>query len=266
MKTGKRYYYLITIQFLGFRYHGWQKQPDVITIEDMVHKTISFVLGKETRFKILGASRTDAKVSAQEAAFELFLYEKPLEDINSFINNFNANSPSDIKGVNIIEVNNKFNIIQSPKTKEYIYLFSFGEKNHPYASPFMANILEVLDIELMKEGAKLFEGNHYFKSYCGRSNENKDFNREIIACGLIDNTLLTANFFPAKSYALHVKGVGFMRYQIRLIMGALILLGKKEITLEFIDASLKEGSTHLIKHIAPASGLHLNSLRFGDDL
>ncbi|NAS30554.1 tRNA pseudouridine(38-40) synthase TruA [Flavobacteriaceae bacterium R38] len=257
----QRYYYLITVQFLGFRYHGWQKQPSVKTVEEMIYKTITFVIGKGTRFKILGASRTDAKVSAQEAAFELFLYE-PMEDTDAFITSFNRNTPSDIRAVNITEVDQQFNIIQAPKTKEYVYLFSHGEKNHPYAAPFMANIIDHLDIELMKEGAKLFEGRHYFKSYCGRANENKNFEREIIKCELVENKILEANFFPESSYALHVQGSGFMRYQVRLIMGVLILLGKGEVDLKFIKESLKEENDYLIEYVAPASGLHLNTLKF----
>ena len=258
----QRYYYLINIQYLGYRFHGWQKQPDVKTVEDMIYKTISFVIGKETRFKILGASRTDAKVSALEAAFELFLYESPIEDLDAFIMSFNKNAPSDIKGISITEVDNQFNIIQSPKIKKYVYLFSHGSKNHPYAAPFMANFLEDLDIGTMIEGAGLFEGTHYFKAYCGRPNENKSFNREVFKCELKKNHVLTANFFPTESYALHIESNGFLRYQIRLIMGALVLLGKGEIDLEFIKKSLKEGNDYLIEYIAPASGLHITSLRF----
>ena len=67
--------YLIHIQFLGFRFHGWQKQPDVKTVHEMIDKTLWFVLGHEA-YKTMGASRTDAKVSAQHFVFELFLNDK----------------------------------------------------------------------------------------------------------------------------------------------------------------------------------------------
>ena len=61
-------YYLVHIQYLGFRFHGWQRQPGVKTVESMVVKTLAFILGHED-FKILGAGRTDAMVSAGDAAF-----------------------------------------------------------------------------------------------------------------------------------------------------------------------------------------------------
>ena len=68
----QKYFYVITVQFLGYRFHGWQKQPNVKTIHLMIDRTLKFIL-EEQQFKTLGAGRTDAMVSAQEAAFELFL-------------------------------------------------------------------------------------------------------------------------------------------------------------------------------------------------
>ena len=68
-------YYLIEIQFLGYRYHGWQKQPNLKTVHLMIDRTINYIL-ENNKFKSLGAGRTDAMVSAPQTAFELFT-EKP---------------------------------------------------------------------------------------------------------------------------------------------------------------------------------------------
>ena len=98
----KRYYYLITIQYLGYRFHGWQKQPNLKTVHLMIDRTLKFIL-KEKSFKSLGAGRTDAMVSANEAAFELFLSE-PLHDLEKFMDEFNLNLPQDIRALNIEQV------------------------------------------------------------------------------------------------------------------------------------------------------------------
>src|SRR5665811_1540852 len=97
-----RYFYLIKIQFLGYRLHGWQKQPNLKTVESLLQKTLKFVLEKQS-FKILGAGRTDAMVSAQEAAFELFLDKSPLDDFSEFLKLFNKNLPPDIRALHIEE-------------------------------------------------------------------------------------------------------------------------------------------------------------------
>jgi tRNA pseudouridine38-40 synthase len=256
----KKYFYVINIQYLGYRFHGWQKQPNVKTLHLMVDRTLNFILeGKY--FKSLSSGRTDAMVSAESAAFELFLQE-PIEDEIAFLELFNLNLPQDIRALDIKEVDDKFNIIQHSKIKEYLYLFTYGEKCHPFCAPIMTTILDVLDIELMKQGAKLFEGENYLKSYCYKPTDKGIYTREILTCELVENTIYTANYFPKQSYILRVRGKGFMRNQIRLMMGTLIDLGKGKLSLEDIRFSLLPNSIVKMDYIAPASGLILNKIEF----
>ena len=252
-------YYLIHIQYLGFRYHGWQKQPKLKTIESMIEKTTKFVLGHGD-FKILGGSRTDSKVSANHSAFELFINISL--DINQLFKDYNNNLPNDIRVIKIEEKDKTFNIINSPRIKEYIYLFSFGEKCHPFCAPFMGFCKENLNINLMKQGALLFKGKHNFKRYCTKPNPGTMFKREIILSEIRDNNLYTASFFPKISYAYHIRAQGFMRYQVRLIMGQLFSLGKGIIQLDEIKNSLNGLYDKPIRHIAPSSGLILNKIEF----
>ena len=257
----KRYFYVVKVQFLGYRFHGWQKQPNTKTVHLMIDRTLKFILG-EQKFKTLGAGRTDAMVSASEAAFELFLDGQPLEDLTTFLELFNQNLPQDIRALSLTEVDAKFNIIQDSKLKEYHYVFAQGEKFHPFAAPIMTTILDPLDIKLMKEGAQLFEGQNNYKTYCYKPTNEGVYDRELICCELIENTLYTASFFPEQSYVLKVIGKGFGRHQIRLMMGALIKLGRGEINLEYIKNSLKPESQEVMDYIAPASGLILHKIEF----
>jgi tRNA pseudouridine38-40 synthase len=256
----KKYFYLFKIQYLGYRFHGWQKQPKVKTLHLMIDRTFKYIL-EDSYFKTLAAGRTDAKVSANEAAFELFLHHK-IEDEAEFLKLFNLNLPQDIRALSMQEVSEDFNIIQSSKTKEYVYLFTYGEKCHPFCASLMTTILDELDIELMKQGAKLFEGTHNFKTYCYKATDEGVYTRTVQTCELIENNLYSANFFPETSYALRVVGKGFGRNQIRLMMGALIKLGRNEMTLDDIKKSLLPESKTVIEYIAPASGLILNKIEF----
>ena len=257
----KRFYYLIKIQYLGYRFHGWQKQPDVKTVHLMIDRTLKFIL-QDVRFKTLGAGRTDAMVSANEAALELFIYNEPIQDFNEFLELFNHNLPQDIRALSIIEVDKTFNIIQDSKLKEYHYVFSEGQKNHPFCAPILTTILEPLNVELMKEGARRFIGTHNFKPYCYRATDNGEYIRTIVDSEIIDNDLYTANFFPETSYVFKVVGKGFMRNQIRLMFGALIKLGRGEVTIDYIENTLLQDSTEVMDYIAPASGLILHTVNF----
>ena len=253
--------YLISIQYLGFRFHGWQKQKNVMSLHEMIDKTLGFVF-KNKDFKTLGSSRTDSKVSANTYFFQLFTNE--LIEEKEFLNSFNFNAPSDLKVLTLKNISKPFNIIQSSKLKEYHYYFSHGTKNHPFSAALLVGFQDVLDIKLMKKGAKLFEGTHYFHKYCTEPSENTVFKRDILSCVIEKNTILTANFFPETSYVLKVQGAGFLRYQIRLMMGVLVELGKHKISINFIINSLKEDNDRkFLRTIAPGSGLQLYDIKFG---
>ncbi|OUR97916.1 tRNA pseudouridine(38-40) synthase TruA [Halobacteriovorax marinus] len=257
----KKFYYLINIQFIGFRYSGWQKQTNAKTVQEMVDKTFHFIFDHD-QFKTLGAGRTDAKVSANQFALELFVRDE--QDPAKLLADLNTNLPADIRALDVTEVDESFKIINDPKIKEYQYIFTYGEKIHPFSAPLMVNFSDSLDINLMKEGAKLFEGRHNFKSYCFRPNPAGEFDRSVELCEIVENDLYTASFFPKESWILQVHGKGFMRQQIRLMVGALVRLGRGEITLEDISDSLISGETakEAIGFVAPSSGLILNKVHF----
>lgn len=250
--------YLISLQFLGFRFSGWQKQTNAKTLHDIVDKSLSFVMENGV-YKTIGVGRTDAKVSANSYLLQLFT-DVILEE-GVFLASLNANFPADFKATSIQKVDMKFNVINFEKTKEYHYYFSFGEKSHPFAAPFLVNVESFLNINVMMEAAKLFEGEHYFHKYCTKPSTNTIYKRAIDFCEIVENDILTASFFPEKSYVLKVKGKGFLRYQIRLMMATLFEVGKGNLDLQFIKDSLKEDNDRkFLRNIAPASGLQLYNI------
>ena len=251
-----KFYYLIHFQYLGFRYHGWQKQTNLKTIQQSIEENLSVYLD-HSNFKILGASRTDSMVSANHSVFEL-ISELEVNE-SCFVNNFNQYLPADIKVLKIEKVDRHFKIINGPKVKEYLYLFSFGEKNHPFAAPFMTHINESLDLALMEKAAKTFEGTHSFKNFCYRARENQKFERTIILSEVIENSLITASFFPEKSFIFRIQAESFMRYQVRMMMGAVMQVGMRKLSIEQLKKVL-DLEDYFELMIAPASGLSLNNI------
>ena len=204
--------------------------------------------------------RTDAKVSANETFVELFIDDEPLE-MELFFEDFNNNLPQDIRALSIEETDANFNIIQHPKLKEYIYLFTFGDRMHPFCAPFMVCFREMLDISIMKKAALLFEGTHDFKNYTYKPTVNTETVGTIKKCELLRNTLYSASFFPKETYILRVIGEGFKRHQIRLMMGALFDLGSGKMTFEEFKHTLDPSVSIHLSHIAPPSGLLLQSVK-----
>jgi tRNA pseudouridine38-40 synthase len=260
----RRQFFLIKLQYLGFRFHGWQKQPNNIpTVERMVLRTLRYVFD-HSNFKVLAAGRTDAKVSVNETWIELFLdHSDPLELV-AFIQDFNQNLPSDIRALEIIPTTAHFNIIQAPKTKEYIYLFSHGDKFHPFCASMMVYMKERLDLELMQEAALMFQGTRNYWSYTYKPSETTDTVVTIDRCYIEENKLFTASFFPEHSFLFRVSGAGFKRHQVRLMVGMLFDLGMGKVTLEDFKKTLDGGNKIHLSHIAPPSGLMLYKTEIKD--
>ncbi|PZE18001.1 tRNA pseudouridine(38-40) synthase TruA [Putridiphycobacter roseus] len=232
-------------------------QPKYKTVQGMVDKTFEFLF-PESKFKTFGESRTDAKVSANTFYFYLNI-DREIVDPN-FIEIFNSNLPNDIKALSLKSVPAGYNPLGLKNNKHYIYLFSFGEKPHPFAAAILFNEPKHLDIEKMKVGAKLFEGTHNFVKYCSKPTANTILTREVTHCEIVENTFYAANFFPEKSYCLSIKSQGFLRYQVRLIMGQLFELGKGNITLKDIKDSLIPMDEIPVRNIAAGSALILQEI------
>jgi tRNA pseudouridine38-40 synthase len=253
------HFYLVEIQYLGFRFHGWQFQHGLKTLQGMLERTLNFLFEGE-KFKILGAGRTDAMVSAQSAYFELFTNQEL--DLLAFQTELNDNLPPDIKIITIKATDQQFNIIQDVSLKTYHYYFAAVAEKFPFASPFMNCLHDELNISKMKEAAQLFEGKHDFKFFMVGEAENKNTVRAIENSRIEVNTELTASFFPENSFVFKVKGKGFMRYQVRLMMGALIRIGRNEITLQDIKDTLEGNKPNFEKLNAAASGLMVKDVEF----
>lgn len=257
-----KYYYIVELQFLGFRFHGWQKQPELKTIQGELEKVAAKLFINQNA-KVYGGSRTDSMVSAEKYLFLLTITNESIQNVEDFIATLNYMLPADLKIIKITASDQRINMIASPKFKEYRYYFSSGKtKPHPFSAPIITHIRGELDIDLMRQGASLFMGTHSFRKYCYKPHEEKDFIKTIDSCEILENNQYHANFFPEKTFYLKVVGHSFMRHQIRLMAGTLFRLGLNEITLDEVKHSLKGLDDIFIGFIAPASGLILHDINF----
>jgi len=246
-------FYIIRMEFLGFRYSGWQKQNGVKTVQGMVDKTVKFILKKDD-FRTLAASRTDAKVSALDFVFELLCNAEL--DSNQLLLDLNKNVPMDIKIKSVTETSAGFNILHAPKEKEYHYHFTFGQKPNPLVTPFYGYLGKELNIEAMKEACNCFLGTHNFRNFVGKPENKTNFTRTIDSINITNSTRLPAEYLNNR-YKLVVKSKGFMKYQIRLMMGALEQIGRGLLTQNELEKMLNAPEDKSFETVAPGSGLVL---------
>lgn len=249
-------FYIIRLEFLGFRYSGWQKQENVKTVQGMFDKTVKHIL-KTGDFRSLAASRTDAKVSADDFVVELLcnadLSTKQLKE------ELNSNIPQDIRIKSVQKTTADFNVLHAPKTKEYHYHFTFGMKPKPSVSPFYGYLGDELNVEKMIQACRLFEGEHNFRNFSGRPDGRKDFTRKIDLCRIENSERLPETYLKNR-WKLVVKSKGFMKYQIRLMMAALEQIGKENLEESGLIQMLTSPEDKSYEYVAPGSGLVLHSV------
>lgn len=247
--------FLIQFQYLGFRYHGVQIQPQLPSIHSRIHQCLLKQF-KADSFTLRFSSRTDALVSAEQSYF-LIMFEsnESLDDIVKTLKTL----PPDLQIINGKAVDDDFILMKQIDKKIYHYFFAHKiEKPHAFAAPFMTMINEEMDIELMKEAAKVFLGTHDFSNYCYKPRASTQFIKTITRCELERNNELQASFIPKESYVLKIESSGFMRGQVRLMTGALFRVGTKQLTVDELKNSLRGPDNKFIKWMVPSSGLVLH--------
>jgi tRNA pseudouridine38-40 synthase len=218
------------------------------------------VLGHE-EFNILAAGRTDAGVSCHRGAFELF--SKFPQDPIQVLKDVNENLPDDIRLLEALVAPKDFNIIQDVDEKEYKYYFSTGEKFHPFLAGNCSFFQGDFDVQRMKEAAALFEGSHDFRRFCAKDRGEIDYERHILLSQLEEHQgQLLAASSNSTFFCYRVKGKGFLMHQVRLMVGAILEMGKGTIQKEDILEALKGNGSGFLSPKPAANGLVLENIIF----
>ncbi len=234
---------LATVSYDGTNFVGWQIQPNGRSVEEEIEKVLSKILNKKT--KIYGSGRTDAKVHALGQTFH-FDVDKENVDLGKFLYSINSLLPEDIHINSLVRVEDDFHARFSAKKKTYKYILNMGEYN-PFERNYVFQFLRKLDVNKIIEASKLFIGEHNFKSFTAKEEDENNYIREIYSFNIKqDNNELI----------LEISSNGFMRYMVRNIVGALIEVGLGKIEKSYIE-DLLNNQTCSCQYRAKACGLYL---------
>jgi len=243
------------LKFQGAAYHGWQRQDGIPTVQQVIEDQI-LILTPNARFHLIGCSRLDARVSANQY-FALLVIDEEILNCERFVEKLNQILPSDIEILNLKIQSQKLSLISDAKKKIYQYHF-VDQSNLIQDSVLNCSVFkEQLNLDLMREGARMFEGTKSFHNYCYRPKKDQNFIRKIeyfrLKISTREDLVNPVHFFE-------IEGEGFMRYQIRLMIGTLINLSNKKITLTDIESSFNPDFKKQIAFAVPANGLILEKI------
>ncbi len=239
----------LTVAYDGTNYHGWQVQDNGITIEEVLNKCLTGLLGEP--IQVIGASRTDSGVHAlgNIAVFDT-VNPMPAGKISYALN---QRLPEDIRVQKSEEVPSDWHPRHCGSRKTYEYRIYRAEFPMPVKRFYSYFVYRPIDVGRVREAAAYLEGEHDFKSFCQ-------------AGAQVESTVRTLYWLQVEEQGqdlvIRVCGNGFLYNMVRIIVGTLLEagLGKREPDeipgiLEALDRSAA-GPT------APACGLTLVKYEF----
>ena len=244
----------LTVAYDGTNYHGWQVQPNAVTIEGKLNEAIS-ELTKET-IQVIGASRTDAGVHAL-GNVAVFDTESRIPG-GKFSYALNQRLPDDIVIQQSQEVDKDFHprYCTCEKTYEYVIL------NRKFPLPEYRNTAFFyygdLDIKAMQEATKAFLGEHDFAGFCSAGAQVKTTVRTIYE--------LTVEKKDNDMICIRVRGNGFLYNMVRIIAGTLLEVGKGNIEAKSLENRIAAADRSQAGPTAPARGLKLIRMQYISDL
>ncbi|MBN7773079.1 tRNA pseudouridine(38-40) synthase TruA [Clostridium aminobutyricum] len=250
---------LLTIEYDGTNFCGWQRQPDKRSVQGEIEKALSIVCGAPV--SINGTSRTDAGVHAlgQRANFR-GEFGIPTDRIGIAVNNILAgglNSIGSVGDVQIVKVEEKkedFHARFDAKGKKYVYKILNSQEKDIFGRNYYYQINKPLDVEAMKDAAKYIIGTHDFKCFQAAGGEEKATTVRTIFDLKIFNQLADNR---KQEIELQIKGDGFLYNMVRIITGTLVDVGLGKRTPLSVKAAIDSKDRQKSGHTAPPQGLYL---------
>jgi len=235
------------IGYKGTNYHGWQRQPNVISIQQTIEAALSKMLHKD--ITVVGCGRTDAGVHASQYFLHFDFDEKPNYDI---VYRLNKILPEDIAIFEAIEVDAAAHTQYDATKRTYNYLVHFKK------DPFLQDIssyydLEQIDFEKMKAAVNLIPQFKDFRSFCKSPDVYKHTNCEVAHAKLFLNK-------KKDRMRIEITSNRFVRGMIRLLVLRLIEIGKGKLDIETFKSYLSAEVELPFKTYAYPQGLYLSKI------
>lgn len=243
--------YFVELQYNGSKYHGWQIQPNAVTVQEVLTKTLSTLLKEE--LNIVGAGRTDTGVHASYyvAHFDC----KEISDLDSLLFRWNRFLPKDIYVFSIQQVKDDTHARFSAMGRTYNYYLSL--RKSPFNQLFTYKPPFEPDIQLMNKAAGLLLKTNDFTSF---SKLHTQVNNNICDVQLAQwkqqNELLIFT----------IKANRFLRNMVRAIVGTLLEVGAGKITIDHFIKIIESKDRSKAGYSVPANALFLSDIDYPEEL
>lgn len=246
--------YKAIISYDGTNFSGFQRQPQVRTVQAEIEKTL-LRLNSGQAVKIHGAGRTDAGVHAYGQVIHFDLpQQRNLEKLRFGLD---TQTPADIDVIRVEQTADDFHARYQKHRKTYEFLVDLGRPKNPLMRHYATHFPYKVDFSVIKAAIEKLRGTHDFTGFtaAGTSVENKV---RTINCATVERDDKTG--FLIFTFT----GSGFLYKQVRNMVGTLLKIGNGRMPIDQIDRILESGDRSLAGPTAAGNGLYLKEIIYDD--
>lgn len=239
--------YFIEFSYFGKAYHGWQRQPNAVSVQQVIEDLFSTLTG--SRKLLVAAGRTDTGVHAKQM-FAHFESEK-ITNFDDLVFRLNSFLPDDIGVGRIFEVLPEAHARFDAVARTYEYWLT--QKKNPFYTDFAYYVKQPLDIQKMNQAARLLMEYDDFECFSKTNTEVKTFRCKIIKAqwAQVDDRLVFT-----------ITADRFLRNMVRAIVGTLLEVGLGKWSLDDVKNILECGDRSKAGPSVPAKGLYLTQVKY----
>ncbi|AFS27707.1 tRNA pseudouridine(38-40) synthase TruA [Chlamydia psittaci] len=238
---------VLLLAYQGTAYAGWQRQPNDLSVQEVIENSLTKVVGK--RIHVTSSGRTDAGVHAFGQVAHFPQPDHPRFSQASGIKKMlNALLPKDIVIRDVVLGDDIFHSRFSAIAKEYRYLLTRSPKPLPWERYFSYYPRHHLRTDLMQEGAKYLIGTHDFASFANHGRDYTSTIRTLFNLDIVDN---------GETVTIICKGNGFLYKMVRNIVGSLLDISRGKYPPEYIQEILIQKNRRKGPPAAPSYALSL---------
>ncbi len=245
--------YFIQLNYKGTNYHGWQFQPNAISVQEVLTGACSTILREKV--EITGAGRTDTGVHATFFMAHFDSKNPGLEADKKIIFKLNSFLPNDIAIQKILKVKNDAHARFDALRRTYHY--HIHQQKDPFLIESSYYFPHKLNLDLMNKACELL---YQFTDFTSFSKLHTDVKT--------NNCTIKSAFWTQQDYKLifEIKADRFLRNMVRAIVGTLIDVGKNKISLNDFIEIIESKNRSLAGVSVPAHGLYLSNIEYSKDI
>ena len=241
--------YFIFISYKGTSYHGWQVQPNSVTVQQILDKALSVILGEQ--IETTGAGRTDTGVHALIFCAHFDCLADDLDTRKNFIYKLNRYLPKDISVTSIRKVSNDANARFSALSRTYTYYIS--REKDPFFEESSWHLYGDINVSAMNKAAEILFKHIDFTSFSRLHTDVKTNNCKIFSATWEEN---------GSQLIFTIRADRFLRNMVRAIVGTMVEIGFGKLSSEEFEAIIIAMDRARAGKSAPAKGLFLTDIEY----